>query len=336
VGAFGPPPALADAAEAAQVVRRDLRLDVSAATPSALSQGQPQWLGARIIAPAKIDAASVAPIMVCVHGGTYDKRYFDLTVPGRTGYSMAAYFAARGFIVVALDYLGVSDSSRPAGIDKADRHVFAATQDAAAHLIFGMAAKGELMAHLPPLARIRKVGLGHSMGAMLTITQQANHATYDQLVLIGYSVRGVENARTAPPPPLPAVMDEAFIKSYLPQQRKRLRPAFYAADVPADVIAADEANAAFSPLGVSGQAQTAGVVLADAAKITVPVFFAVGEVDLSPTPHVETSYFTGSDDTSLFILKGSAHGQNTANTRAILWDRTLDWSSMVGKGGSQT
>jgi len=34
------------------------------------------------------------------------------------------------------------------------------------------------------------------MGAMLTVTQQAAHATYERVALIGYSVRGVALHRT--------------------------------------------------------------------------------------------------------------------------------------------
>ena len=44
---------------------------------------------------------------------------------------------------------------------------------------------------MPPLLKMTRIGLGHSMGAMLTVTQQAAHATYERVALIGYSVRGV-------------------------------------------------------------------------------------------------------------------------------------------------
>ena len=41
-----------------------------------------------------------------------NRAYFDLRAEG--DFSFAAYLAARGFIVVTLDHLGVGDSSRPA------------------------------------------------------------------------------------------------------------------------------------------------------------------------------------------------------------------------------
>jgi acetyl esterase/lipase len=313
-----------------KLVRQDLRLDVSAAAPRAVSGSKRQWLGARIIAPSVIDYNRTAPVVICVHGGTYDKRYFDLDVPNRDGYSMAAHFAARGAIVVALDYLGISDSSRPPHMELADRHVFAAVQDAAARQVFDRLAKGELAPQLPALPRIRRVGLAHSMGVMLTITQQAAHATYDQVALLGYSVRGVQLVRAGAAPPPLTKASEADARRYLQMQRERLRAEYYMPDVPKDVIDADDAAAALPPRAISQQAQTAGIVIEDAGKIAAPVFFALGEHDISPAPHEETGYFKASDDVSLLILKGSAHSHNLAGSRQILWDRILAWSAAAG------
>jgi len=56
---------------------------------------------------------------------------------------------------------------------------------------FERASAGELHPAMPPLLKMTRIGLGHSMGAMLTVTQQAAHATYERVALIGYSVRGV-------------------------------------------------------------------------------------------------------------------------------------------------
>src|SRR3546814_11653709 len=88
--------------------------------------------------------------------------------------------------------------------------------------------------------------------------------------------KGVElqRAKLAPSPP---VGTEAQELEFTLIQRKRLRSEYYLDDVPADVIAADEAATAPAPRTISDQAQTAGVALADAGKITVPIYFALGD-----------------------------------------------------------
>ena len=317
------------APEPSAIIRRDFRIDVSQAVPASVSGGFPQWLGARLIAPAAIDTRRPVAVVVGVHGGTYDKRYFDIQVPGRANYSMAEHFARRGAIVVALDYLGISDSSRPAHPAGADRHVLAAAQHAAANDVFARLSAGTLDKAIPPLPQIRRIGMAHSMGVMLTITQQAAHQTYEQVALLGYSVKGVElqRAKLAPSPP---VGTEAQELDFTLIQRKRLRSEYYLDDVPADVIAADEAATAPAPRTISDQAQTAGVALTDAGKITVPVYFALGERDISPNPHAEPSTLTGCNDLTFQIVRGSAHCQNLATTRVAFWDRMLAWIDTVG------
>jgi len=308
------------------MIRHDFTIDVSPAVSSEVSKGEPQWLGARLVAPDKVDATRPTPVFVCVHGGTFDKRYFDMHVPGREGYSQAEHFAARGAVVVALDYLGISDSSRPPGIATARRHVFAAAQDHAARHVFARLAAGELHPGLPPLPRLTKIGVGHSMGTMLTVTQQAAHATYERVALIGYSVRGVALHRATMPPPPPEGPSDPWER--LMAIRRGLRAEYYLPDTPQDVIEADEAAAVMPPGLIGGEAQTARTVLADAAKITVPVFFALGEVDICPAPHDEPGAFTGSNEITFHIAPGTAHAQNLGAGRAALWDRMLRWAAV--------
>src|SRR2546421_10183816 len=54
-------------------------------------------------------------VLLCLAGGTYDKRYWHLEVPGHPGYSFAEHLTGQGYVVVALDHLGVGDSGDPSG-----------------------------------------------------------------------------------------------------------------------------------------------------------------------------------------------------------------------------
>src|SRR5687767_9195756 len=84
---------------------QDVRFDVSAAV------GTAAVMAGRVFDPEP--GSPPGPVLVCLPGGTYTHRYFDLEVPGHDGYSAARHWAAAGATVVALDQLGTGESSRP-------------------------------------------------------------------------------------------------------------------------------------------------------------------------------------------------------------------------------
>jgi alpha-beta hydrolase superfamily lysophospholipase len=304
-------------------VRKALvRIDVTQSVPPQHRGEGRQWIGALVVAPQELKADTPAPVVVCVHGGSYDKRYFDLQLPGRTGYSMAEHFAARGIVVVALDYLGISDSSRIARPDEAAIPVFVAAQEAATQAIFAQLPEGTLTDVLPPIRDVRRIGLAHSMGVMLTLKQQARRRSFSSLALLCYSVRG---ARSQPAqdwrPPA-----DGDAEAQMQQIRAQvLRSQFYLEAVPMDVVLADEA-ASVPPTPLLGsQGRVGGVALQDAAAIDVPVLYGAGERGVFANPHEELSAFAACDDLTFVRFKGAAHALNLANTRAAAWDRIIRW-----------
>ena len=59
--------------------------------------------------PAADGLGAARPLLVCLPGGTYNHRYWDLEVDGHPGYSFARDFAARGHdvhLVERADHLG--------------------------------------------------------------------------------------------------------------------------------------------------------------------------------------------------------------------------------------
>src|SRR5262245_20007699 len=86
----------------------DVEFDVSAAVPVEESCR----LTGTVFMPAQLPERP--RVIVAAPGGTYSRRYYDLDPPGHEGHSQARYFAERGIVFVALDYLGGGDSSRPA------------------------------------------------------------------------------------------------------------------------------------------------------------------------------------------------------------------------------
>jgi alpha-beta hydrolase superfamily lysophospholipase len=92
-----------------------------------------------------------APALVCLPGGSYNRHYFDLHVPGLSGYSFAEAMQRRGFTVVTIDNLGTGQSSRLTR----DVELY----DQAAALSLATEALPRIIDHDGPL-----IGVGHSMG----------------------------------------------------------------------------------------------------------------------------------------------------------------------------
>jgi alpha-beta hydrolase superfamily lysophospholipase len=52
-------------------------------------------------------------VLLCLAGGTYDKHYWHIDIDGHPGYSFAEHLADSGYVVIAVDHLGIGDSTDP-------------------------------------------------------------------------------------------------------------------------------------------------------------------------------------------------------------------------------
>ena len=71
---------------------------------------------------------------------------------------------------------------------------------------------------------------------------------------------------------------------------------------------------------------------AEKAAVTVPVFLAFGDTDLTDDYAGNAARYRSTDDLTLFVLPDSAHCHNQAGTRAVLWDRVAEWIAAVDAG----
>lgn len=263
-------------------------------------------------------------VLLCLPGGTYDKRYWHLEVTGHPGYSFAEHLAAEGHLVVALDHLGVGESSRPSlpsiGLDVLMRGDAAVATQVRARFVDG----------------VPFVGMGHSMGACLTSMVQAEAQPYDAVALLGY---GVDIANV---PRAEADADgawEAFCAIagaapddvYGTMPRALLHGLFHASDVPREVIEADDAAQSLVPLRAAFEVTTPGFLREFAARVDVPVFLGLGELDVAPDPWAEPACYRASRDITVFVLPGSHHCHNMAGRRSELWDRLGAWVTALGR-----
>jgi pimeloyl-ACP methyl ester carboxylesterase len=308
-----------------------LSFDVTDALPADVTEGNSVSIAAWLFFPDDLTRLSERPVTISLlNGGSYDKRYFHVEIPGHPGYSAARYLADRGSIVVVLDHLGVGESSRVPTQNKATRQVAALANHAAVSQFFARLQAGDLHPGLPAFPTLLKIGGGHSMGGMQTIVQQATQHSYEAVMILGYTAQGVhftmggKKLRAADflPP-------EGTSPDYSTNDRSTTREGFHWEDVPEAVMLADDALATETPSKIGLDSIRTGIVVGDAAKINVPIYMCLGERDVSPDPHAEPGYFRACSDFTLHILPRSGHCQNFASTRHLMWDRMHNWTRSI-------
>jgi alpha-beta hydrolase superfamily lysophospholipase len=316
-------------------LRQDILLDVSEDIGSGERLVQTGWVFAPE-SPGNINAA-----VLCLAGGTYDKAYWHLEVPGYPGYSFAEHLVSRGYVVITLDHLGVGGSTDPERSGSVDLTLLAKGDVSAAKQVRDQLTQGTLMQSLAPLAGIPLIGVGHSMGACLTTMVQALARPFEALVLLGYGV-DITNVHEQQPTDheLDARVDETEsifrAATNTPEgatstiaPRELLHALFHAPDVPADVIVADDTAQSRVPVRAASQVTTAGFVRQYADTIDVPILLGLGDSDVAPDPRSEPRNYSSSRDISLMVVEGSAHCHNFSSARAALWDRIASWIPMV-------
>lgn len=250
-------------------------------------------------------APSSGILFVCSPGGGFPRTTFDLP-----GYSMAAHLASLGHTVAMVDLLPDGDN---------------ATMEASAAALAGVAS---LLRDDAAFV----IGLGHSLGAAVTVRAAAS---FDAVAVLGYSPAWVSVAPTADRPvgetairewtraqltdPLwdtpfvrfPRSLDDAF--SFYPDVRIEARIAVLADEVPVPrALALD--------FGIPEPA------LAAAAAVRRPVLLAFGSTDASAAPAREELFYSASPAVCTVLLEGSAHVHHVSSDRLILWDRLHDWA----------
>lgn len=305
-------------------------------------------------------------VWVCLPGGAMNRHYFDLIPPRERGggdlilpradggdaaaqtpeaqdgsYSFARQMTARGFLVVALDPLGVGDSHRPADGYALTPEVVSRANAAATERVLAALRAGHLDAGLPPLPGLVALGLGHSMGAMLTVLQQAEFRTYRGIALLGFSTRGLPEY--LPPAARALADDPAVLRARLPELARAqfvdpypvLRPsprdsAIYGGETAeaAGILALKRARDRLLPVPAFAS-MLPGNVAAEAARIDVPVFLGLGERDMAGPPHEIPAAFPASQEVSLCVLPEAGHAHFLFASRTRLFARLAQWANTM-------
>jgi len=296
-----------------------------------------------VASPSDLAQASEPPIVLCcLPGGRCTTGYFDLQVDGLDGYSMADHLTAQGFVVVALDHLGVGASSPVEDICAVTPAIASAINHYAFSQILAELRAGSIIPGLNRRPSPVVIGMGHSMGGMLTMVQQANHHTYAAVINLGHGGDGLPLVLN--PDELHVAGDpEAFDASIVGLARARFARAprpnppgavpgrFHAEDVPAAVKAAFAAQ-------TTGLLHTCGLTSMipgstdrEKGRIETPVFLGFGDQDLTTRPHAAVAAYRSSPDVTLLVVAGSGHCHHQSANRVMLWDRVGAWARRIGQ-----
>lgn len=282
----------------------DMRLDVTSVT----GLQQRCEIAATLHLPSDMPDGDLH-LIFAVHGGGYSRLYWHPPFADES-YSFARWFTDKGKAVLTIDMLGMGESSKPEPESSLSGEMIAA-----AHA----SALAQAMASLDRPLNV--TGIGHSMGGMMIIAQAAAHPVFNRVAVIGWANEPMILGDTD----VGSLQAGLIPSGYLPTPREPMRKLFYWPDVPADLIAADEAHGSATPATLGRNALTPGIVHEAAARIAVPVLVVQSEIDTSPAPEKELAYYSASPKTELQIVKEAAHCQNFAGTRAQHWTELNDW-----------
>jgi len=313
------------------MIETELRVDIDAD----LVGGESQQTAVTVFAPDRRVLGASPIVMFGWPGGGYCRRYFDLQLPGRSGYSQAEYHASRGDVFVACDHLGVGDSTVPEVA--LDHSQIAAVNAWTAARVLELLANGDVDAAIPRFSPAATIGMGQSYGGLLLVVLQAGHPTFHGVAVLGYSAFDTRVPTDVPDEELAA---RIAANTGLDHPYRR---GFHFHDVPEEIVVEDLRgyparadghvpawSSQYMPGGPNFSPERGplgpGVITDEAAKIDVPVFIGNGETDVCPDPRAEPAAYRSSPDITTFVLPRSAHMHNFAGTRAQLWERLHAWA----------
>lgn len=281
-------------------------------------------------------------ILVCFPGGAMNRHYWDLRAAGGDlTFSFAEQMAARGFAVAAIDHPGVGDSTRPADSYALSLDLIAQANVAATKALMDGLRAGTLIPGIGPLPDLKSIVVGHSMGGMFAIVQQAIARQHKGVAALGFSTRGLPEFASAEAKEL--AKDPARVRAEAPRLARKLFVTDYPVIKPNPAANGIYGGSAADPKGVAALkaahnhllpvpaflSMVPGNVAPEAAQIDVPVLLAVGERDMAGPPQDIPKAFTSSPDVTLKILAEAGHSHFLFASRMALYDHVADWASSL-------
>lgn len=274
-------------------------------------------------------AALNGQVLYCLPGGGMSAKYFDLGGAEQPDFSFARYFAARGFVVAAIDPVGVGASKGPEdSYALFPKQIVAQYISTVKDLQAGFSA-GSLHSSLPAFKPAKEIGVAHSMGAALTVMAQAGSNIFDRLVLLGYGTKGLpdmmdEEEKTVIGDPEKTLerLPEFARKRFRGVQYPKIPDGHHDPSPTTDIL--KEAAGELLPLPAVFS-MIPGNISRETAQIKCPIFLAVGDRDMAGPPRELPSEYPSSSDISLYVIENCGHHGFVADARGAFFAKVDGW-----------
>ena len=303
------------------MIRHRLDIDVT----DVAGFGEPAHIAAELLLP---EGQVPELLFVCLPGGGMNRRYFDLPTPeGEAEVSFAGAMAARGHAVALLDPLGAGESSCPDDVYLVHPDRMAAAAGVATDYILEGVRAGSFDPRCPAAPAIRSVGAAHSLGALITVVQQAASGQHDGLALMGFHIGGVAEHLTD----ADRALDTDYARANLVELARKRFPVAYHELQPQPSKRPVSASSAIERVMMtpSLMAMLPGIVAKDAAAISVPVLIALGDGDLHGDPYRTPQAYTASPEVTLLVLPETRHNHFVYPSRTHLFERVARWAETL-------
>lgn len=268
----------------------------------------------------------------CLPGGGMQRQFYDLSVPQDDSFSFAQAMGARGFSSVLVDHPGIGGSDQPE-----DGYALTPELLAQAH---GRVLE-QLRQRVPALRDTQTVGVGHSMGAMISLLQQARAAQHRGLILLGFGFDGLP--QYLPPAAKALLADRAALEAAIPELARAMFQTDYPVIRGGGETADLYAGASADPAGVEAirpvrthmlPVPAFASLLPDhwqqyAQVIDVPVLLALGDKDLVKAPDNVAAVFAASPAAEVMVLPQTGHSQFLFSSRTSLFAKIGEWADQL-------
>ena len=270
-------------------------------------------------------------LLVCIAGGGANRGYFNLGNADDRRFSFADRMTKAGFAVAAIDIPGIGGSDTPPDFD----HFSPRNAAAVVHRALAV------LRHDTGLA-VPAIGVGHSMGGMMIILQQAHFADFAGVALLGSNASGLDWALTdaergyahdeaAVARDLPALVAARFGNALAPMQVKPGAGAIFAGQ---DADATHWLRTARDRLFNAGamQSMIPGSLTSEAGALRCPLFLASGDKDIGAPPREAIAAFAHVCDARLLVLPATGHNHFGFASIDLLCRHLSRWIDQILKG----
>lgn len=266
----------------------------------------------------------------CLPGGSESHDYFNLGQYDGVDHSFVSRMTALGHEVITMDHPGTGNNPI------SDTHPFLKPRQSSDYIAQAIVGFQKIRASNPS----KFIGVGHSMGGMMTILTQARHQLFDGVALFGSSANGLdwglddhEKTYVGEPIAVEEDLEKLVIRKFqtpfpgplggpsgksitfggaTPEITERLREIsipLYAAGGMLSMI-----KGSFAP---------------EVEAIDVPLFLAFGDHDIGAPPEETPAPFTGTDSIELHVLDNCGHNSFAFPVIETLCAKLDHWASRV-------